>query len=64
MNRELEKDLADKVLKYKIKTSTINNGLLTKKESELLSEFYNYLLKYSINKLSDIPSKYDPIIKA
>lgn len=64
MNRELEKNIASKVLNYKLKILQKNNGLPKKSENDLLFEFYNYLLKFSIEKLSDIPAKYDPIIKS
>ena len=64
MTRELEKSLADKVLRYKLKMSTKNNGLLSTTENELLFDFYNYVLKFTIEKISDIPAKYDAIIKS
>jgi hypothetical protein len=64
MTRELEKSLADKVLRYKLKISIKNNGLPSKTENDLLSDFYNYLLKFTVEKISDIPAKYDAIIKS
>lgn len=64
MNRELEKNIAEKVLRYKLEIIKKNNGLPTKSENDLLSDFYNYLLKFTVEKISDIPAKYDAIIKS
>ena len=61
MNRELEKDLARKILKYQFRQKMENNGRIPDIKSKLMLDFYNYALSHFIESIEDIPNKYQEI---
>jgi hypothetical protein len=61
MNRELEKDLARKILKYQFRQKMENNGSVPEIKSKLMLDFYKYALNHFIESLEDIPNKYQEI---
>ena len=63
MKRELEKYLAVKVSEYQTGLRIKFNGVIPKSKSDLMFDFYNYLLSNSIESLKDIPKKYQEIIQ-
>jgi hypothetical protein len=61
MNRELEKELARKILKYQFKQKMENGGRVPETKSKLMLDFYNYSLSHLIESVKDIPKKYQEI---
>jgi hypothetical protein len=61
MTRELEKDLAKKILKYQFRQKMENNGRIPESKSTLMLDFYKYSLTHVINDIKDIPNKYQEI---
>lgn len=63
MNRELEKSLAKKILKYQFRQKMENNGRIPETKSKLMLDFYTYSLKNAIESIKDIPQKYQEIFE-
>jgi hypothetical protein len=61
MNRELEKDLAKKILKYQFRQKLENQGRIPETKSKLMLDFYKYSLSHLIDSIEDIPNKYQEI---
>ena len=63
MNRELEKSLAKKLLRYQFKQKMENEGRIPETKSKLILDFYNYSLNHIIEEIKDIPQKYQEIFE-
>lgn len=63
INRELEKKLSRMIREYDSKEMVNNNGRTPKSSIDLVHDFLMYSLSHSIEKMEDIPEKYDPIFK-
>lgn len=65
MRRNLEKKLADKVEKYQLFLLKEYGGgpLIPKEKRGLVDDFLNFAINNAINKIEDIPQKFDEIFK-
>lgn len=63
INRELEKKLSRIIKDFEWKEMMNNNGRTPKSSIDLIHDFLMYSLSHSIEKMEDIPEKYDPIFK-
>lgn len=63
MNRELEKSLAKKMLRYQFRQKMENEGRIPESKSKLMLDFYNYSLNHIIKDIDDIPKKYQEIFE-
>lgn len=63
MNRELEKNLAKKIIRYQFRQKMENEGIIPESKSKLMLDFYNYSLNHIIEQIEDIPKKYQEIFK-
>ena len=59
--RETEKEITRKIAKYLANLNEIHNGRIPESKSQLVSDFYKYLLSHLITNLDDIPKKYQEI---
>lgn len=63
MNRELEKNLAKKIIRYQFRQKMENEGRIPETKSKLILDFYNYSLNHIIEQIEDIPKKYQEIFE-
>jgi hypothetical protein len=63
INRDLEKKLSRMIKDFERKEMWNNNGRTPKSSRDLVHDFLMYSLSHSIQKIEDIPEKYDPIFK-